>query len=85
MQLQLNINDFKANLFLEVLEVFKKNNIVNNYKILNIYNENEAINDLQDIPNADTIKAIEDVENGIGLEHVTFEQLQQDMKLCIVN
>ena len=51
----------------------------------NMYNENEAINDLQDIPNADTIKAIEDVENGIGLEHVTFEQLQQDMKLCIVN
>jgi hypothetical protein len=58
-QLQLNINDFKANLFLEVLEVFKKNNIVNNYKILNMYNENEAINDLQDIPNADTIKAID--------------------------
>ena len=37
------------------------------------------------IPNAQTIKAIEDVENGIGLEEVTFEQLQQDMKKCIAN
>jgi len=37
------------------------------------------------IPNTETIKAIEDVENGIGLEEVTFEQLQQDMKKCIAN
>ena len=37
------------------------------------------------IPNAETIKAMEDVENGIGLEEVTFEQLQADMKKCIVS
>jgi hypothetical protein len=48
MQLQLNINDFKANIFLELLEVFKKDNLVEDYKILNKY-ENEIINDLQDL------------------------------------
>jgi DNA-damage-inducible protein J len=37
------------------------------------------------IPNAETIKAMQDVENGIGLEEVTFEQLKEDMKKCIVN
>ena len=51
MQLQLNINDFKANIFLELLDVFKKDNIVKDYKIVNAYNEyeNEIINDLQDL------------------------------------
>jgi len=34
MQLQLNINDYKANIFLELLEIFKKDNLVENYKII---------------------------------------------------
>ena len=37
------------------------------------------------IPTPETQQAIEDVKNGIGLEEITFEQLQQDMKLCISN
>ena len=37
------------------------------------------------IPNTETIKAIEDVENGIGLEEITLKQLKQNMKKCIVN
>ncbi len=37
------------------------------------------------IPNAQTLKAIEDTKAGIGLEEVSFEQLQDDMKKCIVN
>lgn len=51
MQLQLNINDFKASIFLELLEVFKKDNLVEDYKIINTYNkyENEIINDLQNL------------------------------------
>ncbi|MBL0709216.1 MAG: hypothetical protein JJW00_09220 [Sulfurimonas sp.] len=49
MQLQLNINDYKANIFLELLEVFKKDNLVEDYKIINKYNENEIINDLNDL------------------------------------
>jgi len=51
MQLQLSINDFKANIFLELLEVFKKDNLVEDYKIVSKYNEyeNEIINDLKNL------------------------------------
>ncbi|MBL0708931.1 MAG: hypothetical protein JJW00_07790 [Sulfurimonas sp.] len=51
MQLQLNINDFKANIFLELLEVFKKDNLVTDYKVINTYNEyeNEIIDDLKSL------------------------------------
>ena len=51
MQLQLNVNDFKANIFLELLEIFKKDNLVEDYKIVNKYNEyeNEIINDLKNL------------------------------------
>ena len=51
MQLQLNVNDFKANIFLELLEIFKKDNLIEDYKIVNKYNEyeNEIINDLKNL------------------------------------
>lgn len=49
MQLQIEIDNYKANIFLELLEVFKKDNLVKDYKIVNSYNsyENEVINDLR--------------------------------------
>ena len=49
MQLQIEIDNYKANIFLELLEVFKKDNLVKDYKIVNGYNsyENEVINDLK--------------------------------------
>ncbi|MDD3818009.1 MAG: hypothetical protein PHI89_07970 [Thiovulaceae bacterium] len=51
MQLQLNINDVKANIFLELLEVFKKDNLVQDYKIVDNYNdyEKEILADLQNL------------------------------------
>ncbi|RLA73561.1 MAG: hypothetical protein DRG11_07605 [Epsilonproteobacteria bacterium] len=51
MQLQLNINDTKANIFLELLEVFKKDKLVNNYKVIDGFNdyEKEIISDLQNL------------------------------------
>ena len=51
MQLQLSVNDFKASIFLELLEVFKKDNLVENYHILNKNNEyeNEVISDLKNL------------------------------------
>jgi len=51
MQLQLNINDIKASIFLELLEVFKKDNIVDNYTIIDGYNdyEKEILSDLQNL------------------------------------
>ena len=36
---------------------------------------------LTKIPNTETIKAMEDVENGIGLEEITFEQLQKETEI----
>jgi DNA-damage-inducible protein J len=32
------------------------------------------------IPNDETLNAIKDCEDGVGLEEVTFEELQRDMK-----
>jgi hypothetical protein len=51
MQLQLNINDVKANIFLELLEVFKKDNLVTDYKVINTFHEyeNEIIDDLKNL------------------------------------
>ena len=51
MQLQLNINDYKANIFLELLEIFKKDNLVEDYKIINNFNEyeQEIIDDLKNL------------------------------------
>jgi hypothetical protein len=51
MQLQLNIDDVKANIFLELLEVLKKDNLVNDYKIVDTFNdyEKEVIHDLKNL------------------------------------
>ena len=46
---------------------------------------NKAFPSDMKIPNAETIQAMRDAENGIGLEEITFEQLQEDMKKCIIN
>jgi len=50
MQLQLNVNDFKANIFLELLDVFKKDNLIRDYKILENYNsdEQQILDDLKE-------------------------------------
>ena len=37
------------------------------------------------MPNDETIKAIEDVQNGVELEEITLDQLKEDMKKCISN
>ena len=50
MQLQLNVNDFKANIFLELLDVFKKDDLIKDYKIIKTYNddENQILDDLKE-------------------------------------
>lgn len=50
MQLQLNVNDLKSNIFLELLDVFKKDNLIKDYKIINTYNddENQILDDLKE-------------------------------------
>ncbi len=50
MQLQLSVNDLKSNIFLELLDVFKKDNLIKDYKIIKSYNddENQIIDDLKE-------------------------------------
>ena len=36
---------------------------------------------LTKIPNAETIKAMQDVRDGIGLEEITIQQLQQETEI----
>ena len=40
-QLQLNVNNLKSNIFLELLDVFKKDNLIKDYKITKTYNDDE--------------------------------------------
>jgi ribosomal protein S8 len=51
MQLQLNVNDFKANIFLELLDIFKKDNLIKDYQIIKTYNDNEQqiLDDLKEL------------------------------------
>jgi len=50
MQLELNVNDLKSNIFLELLDVFKKDNLIKDYKIIKSYNddENQILDDLKE-------------------------------------
>jgi len=50
MQLQLNVNDLKSNIFLELLDVFKKDNLIKDYKIIKTYNvdEEQILDDLKE-------------------------------------
>jgi hypothetical protein len=55
MQLQLNVNDVKANILLKFLDVFKEDNIIEDYKVLNTghttYNdyEKEILKDISSL------------------------------------
>jgi len=51
MQLQLNVNDVKANIFLELLDVFKKDDLIKDYQILKTYNndEQQILDDLKEL------------------------------------
>lgn len=51
MQIELNVNDLKATIFLELLEVFKKDNLVKDYKVVREFNryEEELMDDLKNL------------------------------------
>jgi hypothetical protein len=54
MQLQLNVNDLKANILLDFLNLFKKDNLITDYKVIdtqNKYNdyEEEILEDLKEL------------------------------------
>lgn len=63
MQLQIDVNLLKSNIFLELLDVFKKDNLINSYKIMDNYNKDEQniLSDLKLLGNTLT-----DAKNGKG-------------------
>ena len=65
MQLQVDVSNIKSNLFLELLNVFKKDEMITNYKIIDNQenNDSDIINDLHMI--GDTIK---NAKNGLGYQ-----------------
>jgi len=63
MQLQIDVNSVKSTIFLELLQLFKKDNMINDYKIINteIGSDTELLNDLLQIG-----ETIDDAKNGAG-------------------
>ena len=53
MQLQLNVNDMKANILLSLLDIFKQDNLITDYKIINhqkyTQDEKEILEDLAEL------------------------------------
>jgi len=75
MQLQLNVNDVKANILFDFLEIFKKDNIINNYKIIDdqpkITYDDEVLNDISQIG-----QALQNAKSGYGTKISTIVTLQ---------
>jgi hypothetical protein len=75
MQLQLNVNDAKANILFDFLEIFKKDNMINDYKIIDNQSEttydDEVLNDISQIG-----QALQDAKNGQGTKTSTIVTLQ---------
>jgi len=64
MQLQIDVNNVKSNLFLELLNVFKKDKMINDYKVIDEEKttyDDEVLNDLSML--GDSLK---DAKNGLG-------------------
>ena len=65
MQLQIDVNSVKSTIFLELLSLFKKDNMINDYKVIenekiNTYDD-EVLNDLSMIGDS-----LRDAKNGLG-------------------
>jgi len=70
MQLQLNVNDVKANILFEFLEVFKKDNMIKDYKIIDekksVTYDDEVLNDISNLG-----EALRNAKNGLGTKTST--------------
>ncbi len=65
MQLQIDVSSVKSTIFLELLNLFKKDNMINDYKVIdnekiNTYDD-EVLNDLSSL--GDTLR---NAKNGLG-------------------
>ena len=75
MQLQIDVNTVKSTIFLELLNLFKKDNMINDYKVIDdkqttIYDD-EVLNDLSMIGNT-----LKDAKNGLGHKTATIVTIQ---------
>ena len=74
MQLQIDVNSVKSTIFLELLNLFKKDDMINDYKIIDdekITYDNEVLNDLSMIGDSLT-----DAKNGLGHRTSTIVTIQ---------
>lgn len=74
MQLQIDVNNLKSTIFLELLNLFKKDKMINDYKIINdgtMTYDDEVLNDLSMI--GDSLK---DAKNGLGHRTSTIVTIQ---------
>ena len=74
MQLQIDVNSVKSTIFLELLNLFKKDNMINDYKIIhsekNTYDD-EVLSDLSMIGDS-----LRDAKNGLGHKTSTIVAIQ---------
>ncbi|MDQ7061857.1 MAG: hypothetical protein Q9M43_16075 [Sulfurimonas sp.] len=64
MQLQIDVNSVKSTIFLELLNLFKKDNMINDYKVIDdgkTAYDDEVLNDLSMIGDS-----LRDAKNGLG-------------------
>ena len=64
MQLQIDVNNVKSTIFLEMLNLFKKDNMINDYKVINDEKttyDDEVLNDVSMIGDS-----LSDAKNGLG-------------------
>jgi len=74
MQLQIDVNNVKSTIFLELLNLFKKDNMINDFKIVDDEKttyDDEVLNDLSMI--RDSLK---DAKNGLGHRTSTTVNIQ---------
>jgi len=74
MQLQIDVNNVKSTIFLELLNLFKKDNMINDYKIIDDEKttyDNEVLNDLSMIGDS-----LRDAKNGLGDRTSTIVTIQ---------
>ena len=75
MQLQLNVNDVKASILFDFLEILKKDNMIHDYKIIDnqpkTTYDDEVLNDISQIG-----QALQDAKNGQGIKTSTIVTLQ---------
>jgi hypothetical protein len=74
MQLQIDVNSVKSTIFLELLNLFKKDNMINDYKVIDNEKttyDDEVLSDLSMIGNS-----LRDAKNGLGHRTSTIVTIQ---------